>query len=146
MEKDIHFLDATKKCDPQCGKRVRWSVDLEEIFYYVPSDGIGKRIQKRMRRLKEKASNAMKERHYHFLPELSDGRTTFDKLLETGFEIFTNKLQCRSKALDFERIRDLGDRNWDKLFEQYSVREHRNDVEEVNDSATIEGTSTELNK
>ena len=130
MEKNIEFNETqTESCKPELVKRVRWSVDLEEVYYYVPSYGIAKRFRKKIKKLKGKADDAMKERRLNSTLDFSDAGMSFDKIVEAGFQLFTKKLQFKSKALDFENIRDLGDKHWDDLFELYSPKEFRNEIE-----------------
>ena len=142
MEQDTQISEASENkscCNSERVKRVRWSVDLEEVFFFVPPDGIGRKIQKRIKQLKEKANSTIKETRVRSFSE-SDVGTTFEKIIGTGFEIFAQKLKFRSKALDFESIRGQGDNSWEQLFEQYSAKEFRYDIETLNDK----GTSTKI--
>lgn len=87
-------------------KQVRWSVDLEEIFYFTPPKPRRKSITERLREFKELA-NDLADRTFR-----SSGH-----LLQRGSR---RDLQLRrSYTMDSET--DMN-RQWDELFELYSER------------------------
>lgn len=87
-------------------KQVRWSIDLEEVFYFTPQKPRRKSITGRLRDFKEKANDYLADRT--FLPKVH----------------FINRGSRRDSAfrrysVDLEA--DLN-RQWDELFKLYSER------------------------
>ena len=87
-------------------KQVRWSIDLEEVFYFTPQKPRRKSITERLRGFKEKANDYLADRtllpKVHFINRGSRRDSTF-----------------RKYSVDLEA--DLN-RQWDELFKLYSER------------------------
>lgn len=104
---------------PEKGRRVRWSIDLEEVHYFVPlpqkTHGGWK---KKMKCFKEKALD-LTHKPMILLCDFYDSNTVH--LLHSGLESLVRKVNGRSDSVDFEDIREIN-KPWDELFEQYTTR------------------------
>ena len=120
---------------PDKPRRVRWSIDLEEVHYFVP---LPQKTQsgwkKKMKCFKEKALD-LTHKPMILLCDFYDSNTAH--LFHSGLESLIRKVNGRSDSVDFEDIRDIN-KPWDELFEQYTARE------EV--SRQNEGVSSQKNR
>lgn len=83
-------------------KQVRFSVDLEEIRYYVPARKNCKPSAKIVKKLRSKAQKFRETVSYNFV------------VIQCGLENVKKQIQSRSFRKDAEKQRDY---NWDELFE-----------------------------
>ena len=105
---------------PGTPRKVRWSMDLEEVHYFVPlPQNAGRRWKKKMKHFKEKALD-LKHKPMILLWDFCDSNTVH--LFQNGLECLVRRIQGRSDKLDFEEIRDIN-KPWDELFELYTTRE-----------------------
>ena len=87
-------------------KQVRWSIELEEIFYFTPQKPRKKSLTERLREFKGKAN------------DLAD-RTFRPNVHFVGRSWRRDSMFRRSYSIDFEA--DMN-RQWDELFKLYSER------------------------
>lgn len=105
---------------PDKPRRVRWSIDLEEVHYFVPlPEKTQGRWKKKMKCFKEKALD-LTHKPIILLCDFYDSNTVH--LFHSGLESLVRKVNGRSDSVDFEDIRDIN-KPWDELFEQYTARE-----------------------
>lgn len=105
---------------PDKRRRVRWSIDLEEVHYFVPlPQKTHGRWKKKMKCFKEKALD-LTHKPMILLCDFYDSNTVH--LLHSGLESLVRKVNGRSDSVDFEDIREIN-KAWDELFEQYTTRE-----------------------
>lgn len=101
-------------------RRVRWSIDLEEVHYFVPlPQKTHASWKKKMKCFKEKALD-LTHKPMILLCDFYDSNTV--QLLHSGLESLVRKVNGRSDSVDLEDIRDIN-KPWDELFQQYTVRE-----------------------
>lgn len=104
---------------PDTRRRVRWSVELEEVRYYVPlPQNTESRWKRTKKQFKAKAMD-LKQKPLILLWDFCDSSTVH--LFQNGLECLVRKIHGRSESLDFEDIRDLN-KPWDELFELYTAR------------------------
>lgn len=117
MELSTQETNSTEDVDfPEKRRKVRWSVELEEVHYFVPLPQKSEsRWRKKMKNLKEKAHDLK----YKPLLLLWDREAIH--LFQSGLESFVKKINLRSETLDLENIRAVND-PWDELFELYTER------------------------
>ena len=117
---------------PEKRRKVRWSVELEEVHYFVPLPQKSEsRWRKKIKNFKEKAHDLK----YKPLLLLWDREAVH--LFQSGLESFVKKINLRSETLDLENIRSVND-PWDELFELYTERgelSHQKIVEEPSEGA-----------
>lgn len=101
-------------------RRVRWSLELEEVHYFVPlPQKKDSRWKKKIKCLKEKALD-LKHNPLILLGDLYDSNTVH--LFHSGIEFLARKMNSRSDKVDFDELRDIN-KPWDDLFELYATRE-----------------------
>ncbi|PFX31988.1 hypothetical protein AWC38_SpisGene3157 [Stylophora pistillata] len=101
-------------------RKVRWSLELEEVHYFVPlPQKKDSRWKKTIKCIKEKALD-WKHNPLMLLGDVHDRNNLH--LLSTGLVFLTRKVNNRSDKVDFEDIRDIN-KYWDELFELYSTHE-----------------------
>ena len=101
-------------------RRVRWSLELEEVHYFVPlPQKTESRWKKKMKHMKEKALD-LKHKPMILFWDFYDNNTV--QLFHSRLECLVKKINGRSEKLDFEDIRDIN-KPWDELFELYTTRE-----------------------
>ena len=104
---------------PDKPRRVRWSIDLEEVHYLVPlPQKTHGRWKKKMKCFKEKALD-LTHKPMILLCDFYDSNTVH--LLHSGLESLVRRVNGRSDCVDFEDIREIN-KPWDELFEQYTTR------------------------
>jgi len=119
---------------PDKPRRVRWSIDLEEVHYFVPlPQKTHGRWKKKMKCFKEKALD-LTHKPMILLCDFYDSNTVH--LLHSGLESLVRKVNGRSDSVDFDDIRDIN-KPWDELFEQYTTRE---EVARQNESVSSQQT------
>ncbi|KAJ7390459.1 hypothetical protein OS493_025160 [Desmophyllum pertusum] len=100
-------------------RKVRWSVELEEVHYFVPlpqpTEG---RWKRKMKCLREKALD-LKHKPILLLWDFYDSNTVH--LFHSGLEFLARKVNGRSDKINFEDIHDIN-KPWDDLFELYTSR------------------------
>lgn len=101
-------------------RKVRWSLELEEVHYFVPlPQKKDSRWKKTIKCIKEKALD-WKHNPLTILGDLHDRNNLH--LLHNGLVFLTRKVNNRSDKVDCEDIHDIN-KYWDELFELYSTRE-----------------------
>lgn len=104
---------------PDKPRKVRWSIDLEEVHYFVPlPQKTQGRWRKKIQCLKEKALD-LKHKPLILLWDFYDSNTVH--LFQSGLEFLVRKVNGRSDQINFEDIRDIN-KPWDELFELYTPR------------------------
>lgn len=88
-------------------KRVRWSIELEEVYYYKPTKNTASKIiGKKFKKVKRKASVLAEQ-------------------VATGFtniqSEFTSKILKNRSSYDISYCESDMDNSWDKLFELYGA-------------------------
>lgn len=104
---------------PDKPRKVRWSIDLEEVHYFVPlPQKTQSRWRKKIQCLKEKALD-LKHKPLILLCDFYDSNTVH--LFQSGLEFLVRKVNGRSDQINFEDIRNIN-KPWDELFELYTAR------------------------
>lgn len=89
-------------------KRVRWSLDLEEIRYFKSKETHSKTFGQRFRKMKEK------------LNDLADRVPMNVFLVQNGWEL-VKLIKGRSASYDIKGNEEAEMRAWDRLFEIYAI-------------------------
>lgn len=122
---------------PDKPRRVRWSIDLEEVHYFVPlPEKTQGRWKKKMKCFKEKALD-LTHKPIILLCDFYDSNTVH--LFHSGLESLVRKVNGRSDSVDFEDIRDIN-KPWDELLEQYTARE---EVSRQNEGVSLQQNDIE---
>lgn len=87
-------------------KQVRWSMDLEEVFYFTPQKPRRKSLTEKLREFKDKA-NDLADRTFRPSGQFLHKGTRCDLTLRRGYTI--------DSETDMNR-------QWDELFELYTER------------------------
>lgn len=117
----IHIETSHKELEEEGYKcrRVRWSVALEEVRYFVPlPQHTESRWKRKMKNLKEKALD-LKHKPSILFWYLHDSDTAH--IIQNGLKSLARKINGRSECIEFEDISVIN-KPWDELFELYTSR------------------------
>ena len=110
-------------------RRVRWSMVLEEVRYFVPllPQHTESRWKRKMKNLKEKALE-LKHKPSILFWDLHDRDTAH--IFQNGLKSLARKINGRSECIEFEDIYDIN-KPWDELFELYTSRGELSEAVEI---------------